>query len=281
MIRVNFRTLTQPVGIIRILAVVITCATFSLASTHILGHSPTYWAWCMFTWIFCFVVTFLILVVELIGVDTKVPAWDDLSAGFAILQGLMCLSAAIIYSIIISKDVIDNRLIAATVLSWPAFVLYAAEVVLTHLRPRGETSGFFSTIAGIMKIVEMVLACLIFTSLDNEHYGRPEVGWCVAVYSLCFIFALLIVVFTLTRLTALLPFSFDKLTVGYNALAAAMYITAMVLWPLSTCKATGCEPDVKNRQVAVTTLTVLNCVVYILDTAYSILTVFFARDSLS
>ncbi|XP_075879679.1 myeloid-associated differentiation marker homolog [Nelusetta ayraudi] len=267
---VNFRTLIQPMGIIRILAVVLTCSTFSLASTYILRNALTYWAWCMFTWIFCFVVTFLILVVELIGVNTKVPTWDDLSAGFAILQGLMCLSAAMIYSII-STDETDNRLIAATVLSWPAFVLYVAEVVLTQLRPSGETSGFFSTIAGIMKIVEMVLACLILTSLDDEHYGRPEVGWCVAVYSLCFIFALLIVVFTLTRLTARLPFSFDKLMVGYNALAAVMYITAMVLWPLSTCEATGCE----YKQVAVTTLTVLNCVVYILDTAYSIFIVFF------
>lgn len=285
MIRVDFRTLTKPLGIVRILAVVTTCATFSLASTNILQDSPEYWAWCMFTWIFCFIFTFLILVLELITFDTKVPAWDDLSGGFAILQGLMCFSAAIIYPIIRKARSNGGRLIAAAVLSWAAFALYVAEVVVTRLRPRGQTSGFFSTVAGIMKIMETVLACLIFVSLDAEHFGRPEVDWCVSVYSLCFIFALLIEVFTLTRLAARLPFSFDKVAVGYNALAAVMYITAMVLWPLYSCRtaASRCNinTDQKNRQVAVTTLTVLNCVVYILDTAYSILTVFFARNPLS
>lgn len=285
MIRVDFRTLTQPVGIIRMLAIVTTCATFSLASTNVLRDSTEYWAWCVFTWVFCFVFTFLIVVVELITVDAKVPAWEDLSGGFAILQGLMCFSAAIIYPIIRKGRSNGGRLIAAAVLSWVAFGLYLAEVVLTRLRPRGQTSGFFSTVAGIMKILETVLACLIFVSLDEEHYGRPEVGWCVSVYSLCFIFALLIVVFTLTGLAARLPLSFDKLAVGYNALAAAMYVTAMVLWPLYSCRAAGSLCDLnaerKSRQVAVTTLTVLNCVVYILDTAYSIVTVFFARNPLS
>lgn len=290
MIRVDIQTLTKPVGMIRILAVVITCATFSIASTRLPSTGniqeedndpgPTvYWAWCLFTWVFCFVVTFVILVVELITVDTKVSAWDDLSAGFAILQALMCFSAAVIYPVI--TQFVDGRPIAAAVLSWPAFILYVAEVIVTRQRPQGETSGFFSTVAGIMKIMETVLACLIFTALDGRQYNRPEVGWCVAVYSLCFIFALLILVFTLTRLTTYLPFSFDKLVVGYNALAAVMYITAMVVWPLFTCKFTDCDFDMWNRQVAVTTLTVLNCVVYILDTVYSIMTVFFARNTVS
>lgn len=285
MIRVDFRTLTQPVGLLRILAVVTTCATFSLASTSVFQDSKEYWAWCMFTWTFCFVLTFLIAAVELITVHTKVPAWDDLSGGFAILQGLMCLSAAVVYPIIIKGRSNGGRLIAAAVLSWVAFALYAGEVVVTRLRPRGQTSGFFSTVAGIMKILETVLACLIFTSLDGVHFGRPEVDWCVAVYSLCFVFALIIVVLTLTRLTARLPFSFDKLAVGYNALAAAMYVTAMVLWPLYSCQvaASACDRNAeqKNRQVAVTALTVLNCVVYIVDTAYSIVTVFFARSPFS
>lgn len=272
---VDIHSITQPVGIMRIFAIVLTCLTFSLAASA--GSYPlSYWAWCMFTWCFCCFFSLLILVLEFVTVSSKVPWWDDLTAGFAILASLMCLTASIIYPILIASKK-NNRQIAAAVVSWMCFGVYVAKVVITRLRPRGQTSGFLSTPAGIMKMLEILLTCLIFASLDKIIYGLPGLRWCVAVFSLCFIFAMLIIVLTVGQLTTYCPISFDKIVVVYNALAAAMYITAVVIWPLYSFKR---DLGPHNKIVAVTTLTVLNCVVYILDTAHSIRTVFFARNSM-
>ncbi|KAM9346049.1 uncharacterized protein ABDE67_012662 [Symphorus nematophorus] len=277
MVFVDLKSVTQPVGIMRIMAAIVTCMTFVLVATG--GHhtSPlSYWAWCMFTWCFCFFFTFLILILEFTTVSTKLPfAWDDFTAAFAMLAGLMCLSASIIYPIFFNcKDC--HREIGASVVSWVCFGVYAGEVALTRLRPSGQTSGFLSTLPGIMKILETFLACLIFTSLEKDHFSHPGLRWCVAVYSLCFIFAILIILLTLGGLTNYLPFSFDKLAIVYNILATVMYMTAMVIWPLYSFHKRY-PPDgylLFEKQVVVTVMTIFNCIVYALDTAYSVRLVF-------
>lgn len=274
MARVDFHSITQPVGIMRIFTVVLTCLTFSLAASA--GScSSSYWAWCMFTWCFCCFFTLLILILEFATVSSRVSWWDDLTAGFAILASLMCLTASIIYPILITRNKC-HREIGTAVVSWVCFGVYIAEVVITRLRPREQTSRFLSTVAGIMKMLEILLTCLIFASLEKSLYGLPGLKWCVAVFSLCFIFAMLIIVLTVGQLSAYCPISFDKIVVVYNALAAAMYLTAVVIWPLYSFKG-----NADDRKVAVTILTVLNCIVYIIDTAYSIRIVFFARGSMS
>lgn len=286
MIRVDFGTLLRPVTIIRILAAVVTCATFSLASTNVLQSSEEYWALCMFTWVFCFASTLAVVAAELATLNAKVPAWDDLNAGLALLQGLLCLSAAIVYSVIEVRSH-DDRLTMATVISWVAPALYAAEAAWMWLRLHRQTATglFFFTPPGAAKILELLLACLIFASLDEQHYGGPEVAWCVAVYALGFILVLLVAGLKVARLDTRLPFSVDALAAGCNGLAAVAYVTAAVMWPLFSCKTAASRCDAgseqNNRQVVVTALTVLSGVVYILDTAYSVLTIFCARDPLS
>lgn len=279
MVQVNLRALTQPVGIIRVMASILTCMCFILVATTGYVSSP-YWAWCMFTWCFCFFFTLLILVLEFTTISSKLPfAWEDFSAAFAILAGLMCLSTSIIYPTFFACDTC-HREIGASVVSWVCFAIYAGEVVLTRLRPSGEHIGFLSTIPGIMKMLETYLACLIFMSLDTTQYTiSPCLQWCVAVFSLCFIFAILIILLTLGQLTSYFPFSFDKLVIVYNILAAVMYATAMVMWPLysfttykrpSTCGHL-CAWD---KLVVVTIMAIFNFIVYTLDTIYSIRLVF-------
>lgn len=281
MVRVDYRSVIQPVGILRTINAILTCMTFSLVATAGYFSSP-YWVWCMFTWCFCFFFTFLILILEFTTVNTKIPfPWDDFTAAFAMLASLMCLASSIIYPVFFTCKTC-HRQIAASVVSWVCFGVYAGEVVLTHLRQRGQTSGFLSTVPGIMKMLETFLACLIFTSL--EHFGSPGLKWCVAVYSLCFIFAIIIILLTLGQLTSSFPFSFDKIVIVYNILAAVMYMTAMVIWPLYSF-ANDCRPNdpaplcTWDKLVVVTFMTTLNCIVYTLDTAYSIRLVFFAGIS--
>ncbi|XP_041813892.1 myeloid-associated differentiation marker-like [Chelmon rostratus] len=274
MVRVELRAVTQPVGIMRILASILTCLCFSLVAA--VGHVPsTYWAWCMFSWCFCFFFTFLIVILEFTTVNTKLPlAWDDFTAAFAMLASLMCLAVSIMYPTFFTCKTCDLQ-IGASVVSWVCSGVYAGEVALTRLRPSGETSGFLSTLPGILKMLETFLACLIFTSLEANQFSSPGLQWCVAVYILCFIFVILIIVLTTGQLTSYFPFSFDKLVIVYNILAAATYATAVVIWPLysfgNSNTATG---EAWSKLLVVTLMTIFNCIVYTVDSVYSIYLVF-------
>lgn len=282
MVHVDYWSLTQPLGILRTMAAILTCTTFSLVATA--GHfSSSYWVWCMFTWCFCFFFTFLIIILEFTTVNTKIPlAWDDFTAAFAMLASLMCLATSIIYPIFFTCKTCHYQ-ISASVVSWVCFGLYVSQVALTRLRPTGQTSGFLSTLPGIMKMLEAFLACLIFMSLEEQQFRSPGLKWCVAVYSLCFIFAILIILLSLGRLTSSFPFSFDKLVIVCNILAAVMYITALVVWPLYSFRNNSRPNDCGHlcswdKLVVVTFMTILNFIVYTLDSAYSIWLVFCARN---
>lgn len=282
MVAMDFHSVAQPVGILRTIATILTCLTFILVAT--VGHiSSPYWAWCMFTWCFCFFFTLLILVLEFTTLSSKLPlAWDDFTAAFAMLAGLMCFSSSIIYPIFFTCTTCPRQ-IGASVVSWICFGVYTAEAVWTHLRPRGENIGFLSTIAGIMKLLEAFFPCLIFTSLETSQYHSPGLQWCVAVYSLCFTFAVLIILLTVGQMTLIFPFSFDKIVVIHNIIAAVMYVTAVVVWPLFSFRNNPRPSDCGSlcswdKLVVVTFLSIVNCIVYILDSAYSVWIVFFVMN---
>lgn len=282
MVTVDFHSVAQPVGILRTIAMVLTCLTFTLVAT--VGHnSSPYGAWCMFTWGFCFFFTLLILILEFTKLSSKLPlAWDDFTAAFPMLAGLMCFSSSIIYPIFFTCASC-TRQISASVVSWICFGVYTAEAVWTRLRPRGETIGFLSTIAGILKLLEAFFACLIFTSLEISQYHSPGLQWCVAVYSLCFTFTVLIILLTVGQITLIFPFSFDKFVVVHNILAAAMYVTAVVIWPLysfgNSTRPSDCGSLCSwDKLVVVSFMSMVNCIVYILDSAYSVWMVLFCMN---
>ncbi|XP_077069701.1 myeloid-associated differentiation marker [Siphateles boraxobius] len=282
MLQVDFRTLIQPVGIVRMLELVLTCICFALAaSAGVQNNSGSHWAWCMFCWCFCCFTTLLILVLEFTNLNTKVPiSWEDFTMAFAMLATLMMVTISIIFPKFFACSSC-SREIGASAVSWLCFGLYASEVWLIHKKP-GEISGFLSTIPGLLKILETFVSCIIFMSLSPGEYIKfPGTQWCVAVYSICFIFSLLIILLTIARLLDVFPFSFDKAVITYNILAVAMYATAVVIWPLYAFKqcprpndSTLCPWD---DLVVVTFMTVFNFLVYIGDMAYSVKIVFFTH----
>ncbi|XP_010872311.1 myeloid-associated differentiation marker [Esox lucius] len=281
MLDLDLRSLTQPAGIIRMAEVVLTCVCFSLVASK--GHViSSHWAWCMFTWCFCCFFSLFILIMEFTRFSAKVPiSWDDFTTAFAMLATLMCFTSSIIYPTFFTCSTC-YREIAATIISLFGFGAYAGEVVLARLRP-GEISGFLSTVPGLLKILETFVACIIFTSLDPAKFSEyPGLQWCVAVYSLCFIFALVIIIFTVGQLLSLFPISFEKLVTVYNVLASMMYMTAVVIWPLygfkNRSRPIPCpSPCTWDDLVVVTFMTVINLAIYILDTVYSIKMVFFTQ----
>lgn len=283
MVHVDFRTLILPVDIVRISAFVLTCTCFSLVASVGVGNSSlSHWSWCMFCWCFCCFMTLLILILEFTNLHTKVPiSWEDFTTAFAMLAALMMATTSIIYPTFFTCPSCSREIGASTV-SWLCFGLYAVEVWLVHKRP-GEISGFLSTVPGLLKIIETFIACIIFTSLDPAEYKKfPGLQWCVAAYSLCFVFSLLIILLTIARLLLVFPHFFDVLVTVCNALAAVMYTTAIVIWPLYAFKGNprpeNCNHCVWDDLVVVTFMTLLNFLVYIADTAYSVKLVFFTRQ---
>lgn len=191
------------------------------------------------------------------------------------------LSTSIIYPVTYTCSSC-GRQIGASVTSCLAFILYATEVGLTRAKP-GEISGFLSTVPGLLKVLEAFVACIIFICLDGYAYSHlPGLQWCVAVYSICFIFAALIILFTICRLLALFPAPFDKVLTACNVLAVLMYITAVVIWPFYSLRNKS-RPNICshvhncewNRLVVISFLTCVNLIAYIVDTVYSFRLVFF------
>ncbi|XP_061702496.1 myeloid-associated differentiation marker-like [Syngnathoides biaculeatus] len=282
MVALDTRALTTPVGILRILEVILTCISFSLALS--VGTSTdSFWTWCLFTWCFCFVVTILILSLEFLSLGSKLAiSWEDFTTAFAMLATLMVFSTSVIFAFYFACSSC-SKFIAACVTSFLAFILYATEVSLTRAKP-GEISGFLSTVPGLLKVLEAYVACIIFVCVRYVPYTHfPGLQWCVAVYSICFIFALLVIIFTICRLLSLSPVPFDKILIVCNVLAVLMYMTAVVLWPYYTLKDNPrpaiCNQFPKscgwNLLVVVTFMTIFNLVAYIVDTFYSFRLVFF------
>ncbi|XP_016295648.1 myeloid-associated differentiation marker homolog [Sinocyclocheilus anshuiensis] len=280
MLHLDFRTLILPIGIVRMVEVVLTCICFALAASAGIPNTATsHWAWCMFCWCFCCFTTLLIIALEFTNLNTKVPiSWEDFTMAFAMLATLMMVTIAIIYPTFFACPSC-SRQIGASAVSWLCFGLYAAEVWLVHKRP-GETSGFLTTVPGLLKILETFVTCIIFTSLSPAEYKEvPGTQWCVAVYSICFVFSLLIIFLTIAKLASIFPFSFDKAVISFNILAVAMYATAVVIWPLyvfdGNPRPNNCNLCSWDDLVVVTFMTIINFFVYTGDLAYSVKIVFF------
>lgn len=286
MVTLDFKACTVPVGIVRVLEVIFTCITFSLVGTMLGSLYDAFWSWCMFTWCFCFTFTVLILFFEFTTFNTRLPiSWEDFTCAFAMLATLMILATSVIYSVNFTCSSCSKQ-IGASVCSWVAFLLYTIEVGLTRAKP-GEISGFLSTVPGLLKVLEAFVACIIFICLDSKVYTRyAGLQWCVAVYCICFIFAILIILFTIGRLLALFPAPFDKVSTFVNVLAVLMYITAVVIWPVYSFK-NNPRPDYCNyfyncswnRLVVISFMTCVNLIAYIVDTIYSVRLVFFVSRS--
>ncbi|NXU77232.1 MYADM protein, partial [Oreotrochilus melanogaster] len=280
-VTVNLRAVTSWVGIARIFAVVLSCVAFSLvASTNNFGGP--YGTWCMFTWCFCFTVTLLVLLLELLELYPKLPlSWDDFTSAFSMLAALMVFTTSVVFpSTFISSPCTSSvcaRQAVATTISCLCFLAYALEVGLTRAKP-GDISSFLSTVPGLLKVFEAYVACLIFSLLDN-YVSEAGLQWCVAVYSICFIFTFLIIVFTIGRCLSYIPCPLEKILVGYSALALVMYITATILWPLYSFRGRSrpspCDKNCWwNKHLGITFLTIFNLIAYMVDLVYSTRMVF-------
>ncbi|XP_010008883.1 PREDICTED: myeloid-associated differentiation marker-like protein 2 [Nestor notabilis] len=303
---VNLHAVTSWVGIARLFAIVLSCIAFSLvASTWDFGGP--YGTWCMFTWCFCFAVTLLVVVLELLELYPKLPlSWDDFTSAFSMLATLMVFTTSVVFpSTFISSPCSGSggltRAKPGDISSFlstvpgllKVFEAYVACLIFSLLdtfsseaglqcwpvraKP-GDISSFLSTVPGLLKVFEAYVACLIFSLLDTFS-SEAGLQWCVAVYSICFIVTLLIIIFTIGRCLTYIPCPLEKMLVVYNALALMMYITATILWPLYSFRGRtrpeNCNRNCWwNKHLGVTFLTIFNLIAYLVDLAYSTKMVF-------
>ncbi|XP_043945202.1 myeloid-associated differentiation marker homolog [Protopterus annectens] len=285
-IEMNYRSMTAPVGIVRFFEIFLSCTAFSLAA-YVRAYGGNYGAWCMFTWCFVFVVSVLILIMELTGVCKKLPiSWDDFTSAFSMLAALMILTTSIIYPIKFLSDMSGTHgvkytyIASATAMSCLCFVAYTIEIGLTRAKP-GELTGLMATVPGHLKVLEAYVACIIFVSVDEGHLYAVNAGrqWSMAVYCLCFIVTLLIIILSIGNLIHSMPFPFEKFLVGYNIAAVLLYVVNAIVWPIfSFDKKLGGNQRHKDSLISTTVLTYINLVAYIIDLAYSTKLVFFTTQ---
>ncbi|KAL7880640.1 hypothetical protein SRHO_G00028940 [Serrasalmus rhombeus] len=276
----------------RVAALLFACVAFSVATHGGFVYGSMY-DWCMFCWVFSFICTLLVLVVELLGLQARVPvSWTNFPITFACYAALLCLSASILFPFWYLRgsqthgEARDHR-IAATVFSCLATLAYLVEVSLSRARP-GEVAGYMATVPGLLKVCETFVAIIIFLFISNpvSYNSYPALKWCMAVYCICFIISMAIVVLCVGECTGCLPIPFPRFLSAYALLAVLMYLSATIIWPVfkfdsryngQTQRPVSCqyfELCVWDKLVAIAVLTALNFLIYLADLAYSARLVF-------
>ncbi|KAG7269183.1 hypothetical protein CRUP_016055 [Coryphaenoides rupestris] len=266
---------------IRVTALLCTCVAFS-ASAHA-GNLPAIMFmadWSIFCWAFSFAVTLLVLLVEMFGLQTRAPvSWSNFPITVASYAALLCLSASVIFPIWFLKGNTSygetrSHRVASTVFSCLATVAYVAEVSLTKAQP-GEVAGYMATAPGLLKVCQTTVACIIFILVSDPvsyaHHAALE--WCMAVYCICFILSMGVVVMCVGELTGYLPVPFPKFLSAYGLLAVAMYLSATILWPVFQFDKRYSRQAPPER-IAVAVLTAINFLLYLADLAHSARLVF-------
>ncbi|XP_007254654.3 myeloid-associated differentiation marker homolog [Astyanax mexicanus] len=279
----------------RVAALLFACVAFSVAA-HGASASASMYDWCMFCWVFSFISTLIVLTVELLGLQARVPvSWTNFPITFSCYALLLCLSASIIFPFYFLKgnsvrhgEARDHR-IATTVFSCLATLAYLVEVSMARARP-GEVAGYMATIPGLLKVCETFVAIIIFLFISNpvSYDSHPALKWCLAVYCICFVISMAIVVLCVGECTGCLPIPFPRFLSAYALLAVIMYLTATIIWPVfkfdshhsrdtqrpDSCRNATAELCRWDKLVAIAVLTALNFLIYLADLAYSARLVF-------
>ncbi|XP_075071318.1 myeloid-associated differentiation marker-like protein 2 [Mixophyes fleayi] len=284
----NVEAVWSKVGIVRLLQLLFGCTTFSLV-LHRAGFSAAYGTFCIFVWCFCFAITTLIIICDLARLQSCLRnlSWGNFTAAFAMLAALMTLTASVIYPLYFvtlncsSTDCVTrNHRLAVSICAGLLFLVYAVEVFLTRARPR-MPSSYMATAAGLLKVVQAFVACVIFGALATESQYKKYIAtqWCVAVYSLCFALTVVVIILNVTGRAVTLHCPFERFVVIYTLVAILMYMSASVIWPVFCFDTKYGSPSRPYRcswgrcpwdsQLVVTIFTHINLVLYIADLLYS------------
>lgn len=265
----------------RVAALLFTCIAFSVASHGGNVDHRGMGDWCIFCWAFSFTCTLLVLLVELFGLQTRAPvSWTNFPITVACYAALLCLSASVIFPLNFlrgnyGRDEVRDHRIVSTVFSCLATVAYMGEVSLSKARP-GEVTGYMATAPGLLKVCQTFVACVIFILVSNpvSYDHHPGLKWCMAVYCICFILSMGVVVLCVGECTGFLPIPFSKFLSAYGLLAVIMYLSATIIWPVFQFGKDSRWHGDRSNLITVSVLTALNFLLYLADLVYTARLVF-------
>nr|XP_020727000.1 myeloid-associated differentiation marker-like [Odocoileus virginianus texanus] len=270
-----------------------TCVAFSLVADMGIWRGAI-GNWSLSFWCICFAMTFIISIVKLYKLDSKFPSfWHNICITYTCYAALICLSASIIYSItyvqFLPDDLYRDRAITATAFSCIASVLYVIEVAGMRAWYHLEEVFF----PGLLKVLETFVAGIIFAFLSNTslYLHQPALEWCVAVYSICFILAAVVLLLGLAEWEYILSGPFLIFQPVFSLLSILLYISALVLWLLYQFNEEfgglpqrfmdmSCTDELSynmctwDQQLAVAILTAINLLVYIVDLVFWVCQIF-------
>eukprot|EP00066_Takifugu_rubripes_P011257 XP_003979795.1 PREDICTED: myeloid-associated differentiation marker homolog [Takifugu rubripes] len=279
-----FTVMLSQVFWVRLAALLFTCVAFSLAAHGANVHGGMA-DWCIFCWVFSFTCTLLVLLVEQFGLQARIPvSWSNFPITVACYAALLCLSASVIFPLFFLKEqgwwYADERSfrITSTIFSCLAAVAYICEVSLTKAKP-GQVAGYMATVPGLLKVCQTVVACIIFILISNpvsySHHAALE--WCMAVYCICFIVSMVVVILCVGECTGFLPVPFSQFLSAYGLLAFLMYLSAVIVWPIFTFDKKYRRGGDMSKQIGVAVLTAINMLLYLADLVYTAHLVFITK----
>lgn len=152
-----------------------------------------------------------------------------------------------------------------------------------------DVTCYVLTMPGLLKVLETFTACVIFAFISNTslYHDQPALRWCVAVYTICFLQAAVVLVLNLGDCEYRLPIPFPIFQLGLTLLSVLLYASALVLWPLYqfdekvggqpqrssdvNCSIMG-DPNYYvcpwDQRLAVTVLTAINLLLYVADLVF-------------
>lgn len=268
---------------VRLAALLFTCVAFSVAAHGANAHGGM-GDWCVACWAISFACTALVLLVEQFNLQARIPvSWSNFPITVACYAALLCLSASVIFPVFFLRGVSPGEQergfrIASTVFSCLATVAYIWEVSLTKAKP-GEVAGYMATVPGLLKVFQTFVACIIFILIGDyiSYQAHAALEWCMAVYCICFIVSMVVVILCVGECTGCLPVPFSQFLTAYGLLAFLMYLSAVIIWPIFVFPKNSSQTRDRSRPIGVAVLTAINMLLYLADLAYTTRLVFITK----
>ncbi|KAM9493006.1 myeloid-associated differentiation marker homolog [Salvelinus alpinus] len=288
--------LTSPLSLVRMLALLSGCLTFSLVASLVPSeltsdtHQPSFRILCMFTWCLFFILTFLIHVVNIIQFHSLVPiSWKNLTVTVAALATLMTFSATVTFPwAVMGHEGVWPRPIAAVLASCLTFLAYATEAYLIRTQTQNQ-KGYMASVPGLLKVLQLWGGCEMIVLVVEQvcgalvkgaGVGLAAVCWQLwvsgVVYALCLLMSMGTVMVVLGDCAGRCPLPFDRLLASFSLTGVLLYVVATVLCFTRVLELQNSGQDFTDRKTGPTlvvmeaVMTSITLLAYTVDLAFSI-----------
>eukprot|EP00062_Callorhinchus_milii_P004733 gi/632943412/ref/XP_007886935.1/ PREDICTED: myeloid-associated differentiation marker homolog [Callorhinchus milii] len=278
----EFRSLSSPETMVHLLQMLLTCITFSLVARD--GPGNPYYTFAMFSWCFSFGASALIFLLEFTQLHSLVSfSWKNLPVTVATFSSLMTMASSITYPLFVVYEaqcekawvqIKCHRMLAASAFSCLASLAYCAEVYMSTGRA-GEPGRYMATPPGILKVLQVFSACVIFMALSQLESDKVWVYWyCVGLVCVSLSLSLGVIITILGECRGRCPMPFNRLLVGTSAASLLMYLALATLWGLQLRENQSWEctslKDVCQSELVSAIMIFLNLIWYTADFVFSI-----------